>query len=81
MHYWKHLGNNVLNFGALGSNDPMDPSNAGVLKNVDARYGGVLNVVRMDTSAKAMNAKALILDLRAKGAASIWNPGKTDCEP
>ena len=80
MHYWKHMGNNVLNFTSLGSNDPDDATNATTIKNVEARYGGVLNTVRMDTSAKSMNAKALTNDLRSKGRDSIWNPTKGDCE-
>jgi len=80
-HYWKHLGNNKLNFSALGNSDPNDVSNATVLKNIDARYSGQLNVVRVDTSAKSLNAKAVIYDLRAKGPQqSMWSPLKADCE-
>lgn len=80
-HYWKHLGNNKLNFSALGSPDPNDPTNVAVFKNIDNRYSGQLNVVRVDSSAKSMNAKALALDLRAKGPReSMWSPFKTDCE-
>ncbi|MBS1727877.1 MAG: prepilin-type N-terminal cleavage/methylation domain-containing protein [Armatimonadetes bacterium] len=80
-HYWKHLGNNKLNFGALGNPDPDDASNIPVLKNIDARYSGQINVVRVDTSAKSLNAKAVVYDLRAKGPTqSMWSPFKTACE-
>lgn len=81
LHYWKHLGNGTLNFNQLGIADPDDPSNAQKIKDVEARYSGMLNLVRTDSSAKAMNAKALIYDLRAKGVNSIWNPLKSTCEP
>ncbi|AIE83907.1 prepilin-type N-terminal cleavage/methylation domain-containing protein [Fimbriimonas ginsengisoli] len=80
MHYWKHLGNNELNFSALGSPDPLDPSNAQVLKNIDARYSGFVNMVRMDSSAKAVQAKSVVMNLRDKGRDSYWNPTKGDCE-
>jgi prepilin-type N-terminal cleavage/methylation domain-containing protein len=80
-HYWKHLGNSTLNFNALGNSNPDDASNVSVFKNIDARYSGVLNVVRVDSSAKAINGKALVYDLRNKGRESMWNPAKTDCEP
>ena len=81
LHYWKHLGNNKLNFNSLGSPDPTNAGNAQVIKNIEARYGGLLNVVRVDTSAKALQAKAVINNLRDKGKDSYWNPLKTECEP
>ncbi len=81
LHYWKHLGNNKLNFNALGSPDPTNVANAPVIKNIEARYGGVVNVVRVDTSAKALQAKAVINNLKDKGKDSYWNPLKTDCQP
>jgi prepilin-type N-terminal cleavage/methylation domain-containing protein len=80
-HYWKHLGNSKLNFNALGNADPDAPENANVIRQVEARYSGQLNVVRADSSAKAYNAKSVIYDLRSKGEQSMWNPGKTPCEP
>ena len=80
-HYWKHLGNNKLNFSALGNNNPDDVSNAQVIKNIESRYSGVLNVTRVDSSAKALNAKAMVYDLRQKLDRSMWNPLKTTCEP
>ena len=80
LHYWKHLGNNKLNFGALGNPDPANAANATVLRNIENRYGGVLNVVRADSSAKSLQAKAVINNLKDKGRESYWNPLKTDCE-
>lgn len=80
LHYWKHLGNNALNFNALGNPDPSDASNATVIKNIEARYGGTLNVVRMDSSSKALQARAVITNLRTDPIASYWNPVKTACE-
>lgn len=80
-HYWKHLGNNVLNFNALGDASPTAASNATVWTNIKARYGGILNTVRMDSSAKGIPADKAVNDLRANPAASMWNPLKTPCEP
>ena len=80
LHYWKHLGNSVLNFNALGSPNPNDPSNAKHVKDAEARYGGTLNVVRTDSSAKSIAAKQVISDLRDKGVNSFWNPLKSNCE-
>lgn len=81
-HYWKHLGNNKLNFNALGNANPDDASNVQALKNIELRYSGQLNVVRVDSSAKNYNARALVYDLRAKGPAeSVWSPLKSaTCE-
>ena len=83
LHYWKHLGNGKLNFNSLGNPDPDDASNVDVIKKVESRYGGIVNVVRADSSAKGYNAKALINDLRSKGPEqSVWSPLKTTtCEP
>jgi prepilin-type N-terminal cleavage/methylation domain-containing protein len=80
-HYWKNLGNSKLNFNSKGVADPDDAANAKHIKDVEARYNGVLNVVRVDSSAKALNAKSVIYDLRNKGEQSMWNPVKTPCEP
>ena len=78
--YWKHLGNNMHNFNSPGNPNPDDPSNAQALKNIDNRYSGVLNVVRADSSGKALNAKSLVYDLRTKLDQSIWNPAKAPCQ-
>jgi prepilin-type N-terminal cleavage/methylation domain-containing protein len=79
-HYWKHLGNNMHNFNSPGNPNPDDPTNVPVIKNVENRFGGMLNVVRADSSGKALPAKALIYDLRNKLDQSIWNPAKTACQ-
>lgn len=79
-YYWKQLGNGTLNFNAPGAVDPADTANADAVKKVESRYNGVLNIVRMDTSAKALNAKAVINNLKAGVTTSYWNPLKTDCE-
>jgi len=81
LHYWKHMGNDVLDFNNLGNPDPADPSNAKVLVNIKARYNGVLNVVRADSSAKGLQTMFLINDLKNNVATSIWNPVKGPCEP
>ncbi len=79
-HYWKHLGNNKHNFNSPGNPDPDDPSNAQVWANINNRYSQTLNVVRTDSSGKALNAKSLVYDLRTKLDQSIWNPGKVPCQ-
>lgn len=79
-HYWKHLGNSALNFNALGNSDPDNATNANVIKQIENRYSGTLNMVRVDTSAKAITAREAVYDLRTKGAQSFWNPTKTACE-
>jgi prepilin-type N-terminal cleavage/methylation domain-containing protein len=81
LHYWKQLGNSKLNFNALGNPNPDDITNVPALKAIDARYSGVLNIVRVDSSAKALNAKSVVYNLRDKGEQSYWNPFKTPCEP
>jgi len=80
-HYWKHLGNNMLNFNSLGNPDPADASNATVWTNIKARYGGTLNVVRADSSAKALQATMLVNEFKTNPSVSMWNPLKTPCEP
>lgn len=78
--YWKHLGNNKHNFNNPGNNDPDNATNAPVIQKIESRFSGQLNVVRADSSAKALTAKTVIYDLRSKGKDSFWNPGKTACE-
>jgi prepilin-type N-terminal cleavage/methylation domain-containing protein len=80
MFYWKELGNSILNFGALGSPDPNASSNASVWTAINGRYGGVLNAVRGDTSAKALQAKAVVNNLKDNITTSYWNPTKGSCE-
>ncbi|RYG38019.1 prepilin-type N-terminal cleavage/methylation domain-containing protein [bacterium] len=80
LHYWKQLGNGIYKFGSQGDQDPNSVANAAQIKQMESRYGGVVNVARTDSSAKAFNVKALALDLRSKGQQSLWNPLKTQCE-
>ena len=79
-YYWKQLGNGTLDFNTPGAVNPQDPANADVIKKIESRYNGVLNAVRMDTSAKSLNAKAVINNLKADVLTSYWNPLKTACE-
>ena len=79
--YWKQLGNGTLNFASYQPVDPADAANSDAIKRVESRYNGVLNVVRMDSSAKAINAKAVINNLKNDVLTSYWNPLKTACEP
>jgi prepilin-type N-terminal cleavage/methylation domain-containing protein len=76
--YWKSLGNSYL-FGWNGA--ASQPSDAQAERNIEARYSGVLNVVRADTSSKGMNARAVYNDLRDKGAQSMWDPYKLGYTP
>jgi hypothetical protein len=80
MYYWKQLGNSALNFESLGSPNPDDPSNVATFANINARYNGLLNVVRGDTSAKALNSHAVVTNLTDNVLTSYWNPLKTACE-
>jgi prepilin-type N-terminal cleavage/methylation domain-containing protein len=81
LHYWKHLGNNTLDFNALGSPNPDDASNATAIGKIKQRYSGMLNIVRADTSAKALDAVSVVKNLQADPSKSYWNPLKTPCEP
>ncbi len=74
--YWKQLGNGVYNFSAPGDYQVDEAAT----KLVEARYGGILNIVRADSSAKALNARSVIENLKDKGRDSYWNPFKSDCE-
>jgi prepilin-type N-terminal cleavage/methylation domain-containing protein len=78
--YWKHLGNSYYFRWSGGAGAP--PSDDEALRNINARYSGVLNVARADTSSKAYASSAVINDLRDKGAQSMWDPykaGNTPC--
>ena len=79
--YWKHLGNNKHNFNSPGSNDPANASNATVIKNIEARFAGQLNMVMADSSAKARPAKEAVNNFMNKPLESYWNPTKGACEP
>jgi len=71
--YWKNLGNSYLfRFGSAAN----EPSDAEALKLIDARYSGVLNVIRFDTSAKSMATSKVLNDLRDNPTNSMWDPWK-----
>ncbi len=78
--YWKNLGNGSLNFNTPGNNNPDDASNGSVMKNIEARYSGSLNIIRADSSAKSVPARDAVYNFRNKGKDSYWNPTKGDCE-
>lgn len=73
--YWKSLGNSYLFRWNGAANEPSD---AEALSLIDQRFSGVLNIIRADTSAKAMNAKAVTNDFVTKAASksSMWDPFK-----
>jgi len=73
--YWKNLGNSYL-FKWNGTAE-VEPTDAEALKLIDARYSGMLNIVRADTSAKAYKSNFLLNEFRDKGAESMWNPYKS----
>ena len=75
LNYWMNLGNSKL-FHKAGQ-----PTVAQAEKDIQARYGGKLNVVMMDTSAKSRDWKAVTDDapsLTKKD--STWDPFKTGCQ-
>jgi hypothetical protein len=73
--YWKNLGNSYL-FKWNGTAE-VEPSDADALKLIDARYGGLLNIVRADTSAKSLRSDFVLNEFKNKGAESMWNPYKS----
>lgn len=74
--YWKSLGNSYLfrwrNGGAS------EPTDAEALQLIDQRFSGVLNMIRTDTSAKAMSSKGVVNEFVSKGPnkTSMWDPYK-----
>jgi prepilin-type N-terminal cleavage/methylation domain-containing protein len=77
--YWKSLGNSYL-FKWNGTAE-VEPSDAEALKLINARYSQVLNIIRADTSAKALRSEFLLNEFRDKGAESMWNPYKSIVTP
>lgn len=73
--YWKNLGNSYL-FKWNGSAE-VEPSDADALKLIDARYSGLLNIVRADTSAKSLRSDFVLNEFKNKGSESMWNPYKS----
>ena len=75
VNYWKNLGNSKL-FHAAGQ-----PSDAQAEKDIQARYSGKLNVIRMDTSAKTLDWKKVVDDApSATYKDSMWDPFKSGCQ-
>ena len=77
--YWKNLGNSYL-FKWNGTAE-VEPSDAEALKLIDARYSGMLNVIKADTSAKSYKTTFLLNEFGDKGAESMWNPYKSTVTP
>lgn len=77
MRYWKSLGNSYLFRWSGGA--ASEPSDAEALKLIDQRFGGVLNAVRADTSAKAIQSSQVLNDFVQNGpkGTSFWDPFKT----
>lgn len=73
--YWKNLGNSYL-FRWSGS-AAAEPTDAEAAKLIEARWGGVLNVIMADTSAKARPAKTVSDELLKPNVTdSMWDPWK-----
>jgi prepilin-type N-terminal cleavage/methylation domain-containing protein len=73
--YWKNLGNSKL-FHKAGQ-----PSDAQAIKDIQARYSGKLNIVRMDTSAKTYDYTKVVNDgPTTTYKDSMWDPFKTGCQ-
>lgn len=79
--YWKNLGNSYLFRWAGGALS--EPSDADALRLIDARYNGVLNISRADTSSKALPTSRILNDLRDNGnqRKSFWDPYKSGYTP
>ncbi len=75
------MGNSLYNF-TTGSNNPDDPSNAGVLSDGKARHSGQLNAMFLDGHSKFMPYDRLVFDpdLVTGGSSSIWDPYKLGCQ-
>ena len=74
-NYWKNLGNSYI-FPKTGGT----PSDDKGWKDIDARYGGKLNVVRADSSAKTLDSKKVVNDAPTTTyTGSMWDPYKQGC--
>ncbi|MBC8065380.1 MAG: prepilin-type N-terminal cleavage/methylation domain-containing protein [Chlorobia bacterium] len=76
-NYWKNLGNAYFfTFPA-----PPAMTDAEWMKKVDARYNGILNTVRADSSAKAVASNKVVNDGPKVGYnESFWDPFKQGCQ-
>jgi len=77
-NYWKNLGNAYyFSFPA----PPATKTDAQWMADIDARYNGVLNVVRADTSAKAIATSQLVNGGPSTTKTdSVWDPFKQGCQ-
>jgi prepilin-type N-terminal cleavage/methylation domain-containing protein len=76
--YWKNLGNSYLFRWAGGAAN--EPSDAEAEKLIEQRYAGMLNIVRADSSAKALNWKKVVFEGPTQTKIdSIWDPFKQGC--
>ncbi|MFN3729639.1 MAG: prepilin-type N-terminal cleavage/methylation domain-containing protein [Fimbriimonadaceae bacterium] len=77
--YWKNLGNSYLfRFQGGAANEPSD---AEAMRLIQARYNGVLNVIRADSSAKGFPWQKVMNDAPAVGyTGSMWDPFKQGCQ-
>ena len=80
-HYWKHIGNSVLDFNSLGTKSPLDATNASKIDAGKARHNGQINVMFLDGHSKSINYDALVFDpnLVVGSTTSIWDPYKQGC--
>ena len=78
--YWKSLGNSYLFRWNGAANEPTD---AEALKLIDKRWGGTLNAIMADSSAKARNGVRLANEIATGNPVdSMWDPwkqGMTSC--
>ncbi len=73
--YWKNLGNSYI-FPKTGGM----PSDTKGWNDINARYGGKLNVVRCDTSAKTLDSKKVVNDTPTSTyTGSMWDPYAQGC--
>ena len=76
--YWKNLGNSYLFRWVNGA--ASEPSTAEAESLIQARYSGVLNTVRADSSAKSVPWKKVVDDGPSQTyKSSPWDPYKTGC--
>jgi prepilin-type N-terminal cleavage/methylation domain-containing protein len=76
--YWKNLGNSYLFRWVNGG--ASEPSDSEALQLIRQRYSDTLNVVRADSSAKAMNyRKVLDSGPTPTKTDSMWDPFKQGC--
>jgi prepilin-type processing-associated H-X9-DG protein len=76
--YWKQIGNSYL---FRFPTPPGEPSNAEAVQLGKARHQGQINVLFLDSHAKAVNYEKLIADTpTAAYINSMWDPFKGGCQ-